>query len=110
MEDFLQRFGEGEIDLVYTHNDSMSLGAIQAIKEAGREDEITVVGIDGQAPALEAIEAGDYEATVVYPLTVNEHMLAAAKLCAGEEVPERIVLESELVTKDNAARFKGTTY
>ena len=49
MEDLLQRFGSGEIDAVFTHNDQMSFGAIQAIKEAGREGEIKVFGIDGEA-------------------------------------------------------------
>jgi ribose transport system substrate-binding protein len=110
MEDLLQRYGSGKIDAVFTHNDEMSLGAIQAIKEAGREDEIQVVGIDGQESALKAIEAGDYAASVVYPLPVPEHIIAAAKVCADEELPKRIKQESTLVTKENVAEIKGTTF
>ncbi|MEA2401675.1 MAG: ribose transport system substrate-binding protein [Thermoleophilaceae bacterium] len=110
MENLLQRFGAGKIDAVFTHNDEMSLGAIQAIKEAGRQDEIKVVGVDGQQSALRAIEAGQYAATVVYPLPVPEHILAAAKLCAGEKLPARIKQANPLATADNVAKFDGTTF
>jgi ribose transport system substrate-binding protein len=110
MEDLLQRFGSGKIDAVYTHNDEMSLGAIQAIREAGRDSEIKVVGIDGQESALRLIKSGRYAATVVYPLPVPEHILAAAKLCAGQKLPARIKQTAPLVTKDNVAKFEGTTF
>jgi ribose transport system substrate-binding protein len=38
MEDQLQRFGPGEIQAVYAHNDEMALGAVQALEAAGRLD------------------------------------------------------------------------
>lgn len=110
MEDFLQRFGKGEIDAVYTHNDEMSLGAIQAIKEAGRLSEIKVVGIDGQLSALKAIKRGEYAGSVVYPIDVPEHLIAAAKVCAGESLPKRIKMTATLATKQNVARFVGKTF
>lgn len=110
MENLLQRFGEGEIDAVFTHNDEMSLGAIQAIREAGRTEEIKVVGVDGQGSALRAIEAGQYAGTVVYPLPVPEHVLAAAKLCAGEKLPPRIQQDNPLATPENVSKFEGTTF
>ena len=106
MEDYLQRFGKGQIDVIFAHNDEMAIGAIQAIKEAGRQDEITVTGVDAQASALELVEKGDYAATAAYPLTVKEHTIAAAKLCADEEVPARVKLDSTLITKDNVAKYK----
>jgi ribose transport system substrate-binding protein len=107
MEDFLQRFGSGEIDAVYTHNDQMSFGAIQAIKEAGREGEIKVYGIDGESGALDLVKAGEYAATVGYPLVVKESVIAAAKLCADEPIDERIVLDSTLINADNVDEYTG---
>lgn len=107
MEDFLQRFGSGEIDAVFAHNDQMSFGAIQAIKEAGREDEIKVYGIDGESGALDLVQAGEYAATVGYPLVVKESVIAAAKLCAGEPIDERIVLDSTLINADNVEEYMG---
>ncbi|HEV7566711.1 MAG TPA: substrate-binding domain-containing protein, partial [Microbacteriaceae bacterium] len=110
MADFLQRFGKGKIDAVFTHNDEMSLGAIQAIKEAGRSGEIKVVGIDGETDGLNAIKSGAYAGTVVYPIDVPEHLIAAAKTCAGEKLPKRIKLSALLVTKANVGQFVGKTF
>jgi ribose transport system substrate-binding protein len=110
MQDMLQRFGPGEIDVVFAENDEMSLGAIQAIREADRQDEIKVVGIDGQESALRPIKAGEYAGTVVYPLPVPEHLNAAAKICSGEKLPKRIKQAAPLVTKENVAKYEGTTF
>jgi ribose transport system substrate-binding protein len=105
-EDLLQRFPKGEIQGIYAHDDLMALGAVQAVKEANREDEITVVGIDASGVAIEAIEKGDYYGTVVYPTAAPENVIAAAKACVDEKLDERIVLESFPVTKENAAKYR----
>jgi ribose transport system substrate-binding protein len=54
----LQKYGPGEIQGVFTVNDEAALGAMQAIQAAGRGDEITIVGIDGNEDAANAIKAG----------------------------------------------------
>lgn len=107
MEDFLQRFGKGKIQAVYAHNDEMAFGAIQAIKEAGRDGEIKVFGIDGEADALNMVKDGSYAATVGYPLVVKESVIAAAKLCAGEPVDARIKLDSTLIDGKNVDQYVG---
>lgn len=107
MEDLLQRFGTGKIQGVYAHNDQMAFGAIQAIKEAGREGEIKVFGIDGEAEALDLVKDGSYAATVGYPLVVKEATIAAAKLCAGEPLDARIKLDSTLIDNTNVDQYLG---
>lgn len=107
MEDMLQRFGPGEIDAVYAHNDEMALGAIEAIKEAGRLDEITVVGIDGQNSAFESVKNGELAATFIYPFVAPEGIITAYKLATGEEVEPVITLESQRVDESNVDEFLG---
>jgi len=107
MQDLLQKYPSGSIDGVYTHNDQMAFGAIQAIKEAGREGEIQVFSIDGEDKALEFVQSGDMQSTVGYPLVTKESVIAAAKLCSGEPIDKRIVLDSTLIDKSNAASFVG---
>ncbi len=107
MEDLLQRFGPGTIDAVYAHNDQMAFGAIQAITEAGRQNEIAVYGVDGESGALDRIKQGTYAATVGYPLVVNESVIAAAKLCAGEPIDKRIVLDSTLIDTKNVDDYRA---
>lgn len=107
MQDLLQKYPSGSIDGVYTHNDQMAFGAIQAIKEAGRDSEIQVFSIDGEDKALEYIQAGQMQSTVGYPLVTKESVIAAAKLCSGEDIAPRIVLDSTLIDAGNVADFVG---
>ena len=71
-EDMLQRFGPGEIDVVYAHNDDMALGAVTALEAAGRLDEVKVVGIDGENAAYDAIKQGKMVATFTYHFVAPE--------------------------------------
>lgn len=52
-----------DIKGVFCHNDEMALGVVKVLKDAGITG-VTVVGIDGQKDALEAIMAGDMYGTV----------------------------------------------
>jgi ribose transport system substrate-binding protein len=62
MEDII--VAHPEINVMLAENDSMALGAIKAIKEAGREDDILVLACaDGQKEALALIKEGKYGAT-----------------------------------------------
>lgn len=105
MEDFLQRYPDGQIQAVYAHNDQMALGAIQAITEANRQEGLKVFSIDGEVDALDAVKDGSMAATVGYPLVVKESVIAAAKLCAGEQVDDRIVLDSTLIDSSNVEQY-----
>jgi len=53
-----------EVDGIWSANDGMALGAIQALKAKGQNGKIKVVGVDGVSGALEAIDAGDMICTV----------------------------------------------
>ena len=107
MQDLLQKYPSGSIDGVYTHNDQMAFGAIQAINEAGRANEIQVFSIDGEDKALEYIQSGQMQSTVGYPLVTKDSVIAAAKLCSGEDIDERIVLDSTLINADNVEDYVG---
>lgn len=107
MQDLLQKYPTGTINGVYTHNDQMAFGAIQAIKEAGRAAEIKVFSIDGEDKALADIQDGSMQATVGYPLVTKESVIAAAMLCSGEPIDSRIKLDSTLIDASNAKDFVG---
>jgi len=107
MEDMLQRFGPGQIQAVYAHNDEMALGAIQALKSAGRLEEVLVVGVDGENLAFEAIKKGEMDLTVTYPYCAPEGMIYAYKLAKGEELPPEIKLENKPVDATNIDEWLG---
>lgn len=86
MQNILQA-NPGQIDAVVTANDSMALGAIQAIQQAGatRPDggRIIVVGFDSIDQALAQISAGNMDATIAQqPDLMGKLGVSAARLSA----------------------------
>jgi len=107
MEDLLA--ANPKIDAVFCENDSMCLGAQTAIADAGRTDEMFLVGVDGENAALEAIMGGtNYAAT---GLNNSDQIGRAAfhrlmAILAGATPTEKeTYLPSPLITKDNVIKF-----
>jgi ribose transport system substrate-binding protein len=63
MENMLQKYAAGQIQGVFTVNDEVALGAMEAVQASGRANEIVVVGIDGNEDASKAVKAGTMLAT-----------------------------------------------
>lgn len=63
MENMLTKYPAGQIQGVFTVNDEVALGAMEAIQAAGRGAEIMVIGIDGNEDAANAVKAGTMLAT-----------------------------------------------
>jgi len=97
--DFLQKYRE--IDAVLSANDSMALGALEALKEANRTT--TVIGINGILPAVKKIESGELLATVDFNMfnIGCTATLAAVRHLKGEPVPDRLMLPAEIIDKSN---------
>ena len=53
-----------DLKAVFVQNEDMALGAIQALKEAGKADQVAVVSQNGAPYGLESIAAGGIKATV----------------------------------------------
>ena len=62
----LAQFGD-KVEVVFSNNDSMALGAMEAIKTAGRTvgKDIYIVGVDALDAALDAVKAGEMTGTVL---------------------------------------------
>lgn len=97
-----------KIDAVFCENDSMCLGAQTAIADAGRSDEMFLVGVDGETAALEAIINGtNYAAT---GLNNSDQIGRAAfnrlmAILAGATPPKDTYLPSPLITEDNVLQY-----
>lgn len=97
MENYLQKYGEGEIDAVYTHNDEMAIGAVEAIEKAGRTELLGwIVSVDGQREALELVIDGKMLATAQCPAGYGDLSIEMAlAYLDGEEVPTEIYIPFE---------------
>lgn len=90
-----------QIDALLSANDSMALGALEAIKEAGRS--MTVMGINGILPAVKEIESGHMLATVDFNMFKIgcTATLAAMRYLHHEPLPEKVLLPADIIDKSN---------
>lgn len=95
---------------VISGNDEMALGAIAALKEAGKIDKIKVGGFDGSPDAVAAIKAGELQYTVLQPVAVfskkavdeADSFIKTGKTGAAAE---KQLFDCILITKDNVGDF-----
>ena len=110
MEDFLNKHGR-DITAVFSHNDDMSLGAIQAIEDFGLRPgvDIKIVSVDAARGAFDAMIAGKLNATVeCNPLLGPQFFELALKVVNGEEVPKRVPSIESIFFPDNAREILPT--
>jgi ribose transport system substrate-binding protein len=112
MENIIQAQGHN-ITAVYTHNDEMALGAIQALKAAGFQPgkDVLVVSVDGERAALEAIARGEMNVTVECnprfgPIAFD----TLERYLRGEQLPPKIINQDRFFDSSNAAQFVNEAY
>ena len=101
-EDILQ--SNPEVDAILGSNDLMALGAVQAVKGAGKLDDIIVVGDDAIPSALAALKTGELNATIDgnTDLVGYEAVKAAHRhVTTGEELDDWIVVDSSIMTAED---------
>lgn len=105
MQALLARHGRS-IQAVFSQNDNMALGAIQALEEAGRRpgQEVLIVSIDAVRKAFEAMIAGKLNCTVeCNPLLGPQLMKAVQDYMDGKELPARIITSEGVFPAETAA-------
>ena len=91
---------------VISGNDEMALGAIAALKEAGKLDQVKVGGFDGSPDAVAAVKAGEMQYTVLQPVAMfsaeavrqADSMIKTGKTGADTE---KQLFDCVLITSDN---------
>ena len=107
----LSQFGD-KIEVVFCNNDSMAMGAMQAIQAAGRTvgTDIYLVGVDALPEALTAIQEGTLTGTVLndakgqaeMAVTCMEELLGGKTYAEGEQ---SVYVDYVPVSAANVAEF-----
>ncbi len=114
MRSILQRYPE--MDVLISQNDDMTMGAIEAMQEAGirfgEGGDVTVISFDATRDALELVKEGrinvNVECNPVQGVYVDEII---QRLENGEPVEKYYVVEEKVFTRENAAVFlEGRKY
>jgi inositol transport system substrate-binding protein len=104
-EDWVERYPK--FDAVIAANDQMALGALEALKTAGRLKGVMISGVDGTADALHAIHAGDMSQTIFQ--NAKGQAVAAYQVIetikGGKTPPPEVIVPFKSVTQENVATY-----
>ncbi|WP_407642590.1 D-ribose ABC transporter substrate-binding protein [Desulfopila aestuarii] len=107
MESIIQ--ANPDIQGVICGNDTMAMGAMAALKAAGKGD-VIVVGFDGSNDVRDSILAGDIKATVLQPAYRIAEMAveqADKYLKTGSTgLPEKQLMDCVLINSENASKLE----
>ena len=87
---------------IFAINDPSALGALAALEEAGRADQIVLIGFDGHPEAKKAIHDGKiYASPIQYPDRIGQMtMETILRYFNGEEIEKEILIPTSLFLKD----------
>jgi ribose transport system substrate-binding protein len=111
MEQIIQ--AQPDITGVYAENDEMALGALVALKSAGKTPgtDVHVISIDGTRNAVQKIVDGEmYSVVESNPRFGPLAFETLQKFMSGEEVSQNVVISDKLYGKDNATAEVGNAY
>lgn len=97
MEYLLEKYPD--IDVLYSHNDSMTLGALETIEAAGLIPgrDIVIITVDGEQKAIDLLKEGKINCVVECTPKLGDVVMALAKKLANGETIERNTYSIETV-------------
>ncbi|MFD4028909.1 ABC transporter substrate-binding protein [Streptomyces sp. NPDC058576] len=111
MEQLIQ--SKPDITAVYAENDEMGLGAVTALKAAGKKPgkDVKIVSVDGTRNAVQALVNGEYNAVIESNPRFGPLAFATAqKFYAGEAIPENVIITDREYDEANAKDSLGGAY
>ncbi len=103
-----------KIDAVWASDDDMALGVEQAISEAGRKEEMWILGGAGMKDVVKRVMDGDrlFPANITYPpsMIAMGMQIAVSSLMIGKEkasqfTPRHLMIDVELIEPANAKNY-----
>ena len=91
MRELLQKHGIDGIDVVFAHNDAMTLGALNVLEKANADAhrEIIVITVDGEKAAVDALKAGRINCVVQCTPHLGPSVMSLVRdMEEGREIPK----------------------
>lgn len=88
-----------DIDVLFSHNDAMTLGAIEAIEEVGLSPgkDIIIITVDGEQGAVDLLKAGKINCIVECTPMIGDTIMQLAKALAAGDPVDRVTYSQERV-------------
>ena len=87
----LEKLGLDGIDVIYSHNDSMTLGVLDVLEQKGivPGKDILLITVDGEKEAVDALKEGKINCVVQCTPKLGPAAMSLVKsLTAGEKIPK----------------------
>ena len=98
-----------DLDAIWASDDDMAEGVVQAVRQAGRENDLFIVGGAGKKEIIKRVMDGDKQipVDVTYPpsMIATAMEVTAMQYTTGVAVVGEYLLKSQLVTPENAQQF-----
>jgi ribose transport system substrate-binding protein len=111
MEQLIQ--SHPDLTAVYAENDEMGIGAVNALKAAGKNPgkDVKIVSIDGTRNAVQLIADGSYNAVIESnPRFGNLAFKTLQDFENGQSIPPTVVISDDQYDETNAAQKVGNAY
>ena len=106
-----------DLKAIYANNDTMAMGALEAIRSADKIGQTLIVGCDGTSEALQSVAAGELSATVNnFPFYMSQIGLEMMlRELGGQEIPKviyspQVVIDATNYDKDDAELIGWTGF
>ena len=102
MRSLLDKYGAAGIDVVYSHNDAMTLGALDVLDEAGIVPgrDIVLISVDGEQAAVDELVKGRINCIVECTPHLGDDVMAQVDaLTKGRTIPKTIHPEETVFTE-----------
>jgi ribose transport system substrate-binding protein len=103
-QDLIQ--AHADLNAIFAINDPSALGARAALENAGKADQIQIIGFDGQPEGKQAIKDGKlYADPIQFPDRIGrETFRTFLKYMNGEDVPKQLLIPTALYRKADAVK------
>ena len=101
MRELLEKYGADGIDVIYSHNDSMTLGILDVLEQNGIQPgkDMLLITVDGEKEAVDALKAGKINCVVqCTPNLGPATMELVRRLSAGETIAKITHPEESMFT------------
>ncbi len=99
---------EWDIDIIFSHNDDMALGAIAELKAHGikPDEDVKIISVDATREAFESMIRKELSCAVeCNPIFGDQLMKAVRDLCCGKQMPFRIITDEKIYDQDMAEDY-----
>lgn len=100
-------YSKKDFNIILSQNDSMALGAAQAVKEYKLQDKIKIYGIDGDQNAIREVQAGVLAGTILMDSAAQaRHVMECIDMITkGQKLKSEYLTPFIVVTRDNASKY-----